>query len=639
MVDRIGVRYEQETDIKKVWGLLNQQTELAWESRKEPEDEAQSLLVLIKELYQQLEEDHPLWKHGRGRYLTLLAYQKYRTDQLPESLEDALEAQYLLDEVDDKQWQARLCNILGILYMQLGDRLLATEYWLKEAEMAQAIGSHLDYTSAHHNLGWIPFQAQDYEAAVPYFQQTLPEMRQLGHSEYLVLNLCNLATCEIHLGEFDKASSHLEEAWVACTTADLEMEKNIVLQKQALLADKQGMLEDALAYYTRALAITETTPNSFSRIPNLQEMARLCIRLHQFEDALLYLEEAQRLSEISKRPQFIYENHQITADLYEAQGDFAQALEHYRQFHEIKARVVDEASERSVQNLRIVHQTETAQKEAELLKSQNMRLEEEVTKRTEELTNALEQRNQLAEQLVQALEKETELSRLKSRIITTVSHEFRTPLTVINTLTTLLARKFESLSGEKRESMHRRIQNAVYQVTELLQDVALVESITQATPVHQRPMYKQMALLCSEIENAFRQEHPDSFHVQFDYDEASLAYVTVDIDLFLHIVLRLLTNAMKYTPDDKPIVAGFSVQDKEFICSVRDQGVGIPADEQDKIFDLFYRAKTAEHIRGLGLGLYIVRQYVQMMEGEITVQSAGQNKGTTFTVRLPIVEE
>lgn len=639
MLDRTRGYDEQQIGLKEVWGLLNQQTELAWESRKQAEAQVQPLLDEIERIYQQVDETYTLWKHGRGRYLALLAYRKFRADQLPESLEDGLEAQYLLAEVNDQQWQARIYNILGILYLQLGDRLLATEYWLKEAELAQAVGSHLDYTTAHHNLGWIPFQAQDYEAAIPYFQKTLPEMRKIGHSEYLVLNLCNLATCEIHLGKFAKAADHLEEAWATCTTADLKMEKNIVLQKQALLADKQGVLEDALDYYKQALAITETSPDNFSRIPNLQEIARLFIRLHQFEDAWLYLEEAQRLSELSNRQQFLYENHQITADLYEAQGDFAQALKHYKQFHEIKTEVLDETKERTLQNLRVVHQTETTQKEAELLKTQNIRLEEEVAKRTEELTDALDQRNQLADQLVQALEKETELSWLKSRIITTVSHEFRTPLTVINTLTTLLARKYEILSEEKRESMHRRIQNAVFQVTELLQDVALVESIAQATPVHQRPTYKQMALLCSEIEKAFRQEHPDAFHVQFEYDEASLAYVTVDIDLFSHVVLRLLTNAMKYTPDDKPIVAEFSVQDEEFICSVRDQGVGIPADEQDKVFDLFYRAKTAEHIRGLGLGLYIVRQYVQMMEGEITVQSAGQNKGTTFTMRLPIVEE
>ena len=111
-----------------------------------------------------------------------------------------------------------------------------------------------------------------------------------------------------------------------------------------------------------------------------------------------------------------------------------------------------------------------------------------------------------------------------------------------------------------------------------------------------------------------------------------------DQKLLRHILLNLLTNAMKYSEENKEIIVDIQKEQQKIILKVTDQGIGIPEEEQANMFERFFRARNATNIQGTGLGLHIVKKYVELMGGSIRFESE-LYEGTTFTVSLPVKQE
>jgi signal transduction histidine kinase len=113
--------------------------------------------------------------------------------------------------------------------------------------------------------------------------------------------------------------------------------------------------------------------------------------------------------------------------------------------------------------------------------------------------------------------------------------------------------------------------------------------------------------------------------------------MTVSIDAFLvrNILLNLLSNAVKYSPEDNDIYWTIKSSKDQLLISVRDEGIGIPAEDQQNMFTRFYRASNASAIKGTGLGLTIIRRHLDLMQGDISFVSK-EGKGTTFTVNIPL---
>lgn len=572
-------------------------------------------------------------------YLTLSAHQDMQTGHLSDGLPKALQAHQVFQKTDHTDWLSRVLNLLGIFYIQLGNRTLATEYWLANAKLSAEHRTEIEAARAYHNLGWLPYQAGDYAEAIPYFKRSLPVIRTAGNNHHLALNLCNLATCLAHQGALTEAQLYLDEALELCRAHDeLAVEENVTLQRLGLLAEKRGTLEQALDYYLQALAITEHTPDPFSRIPNLHAIARIYIELGRAEEAYDYLADALRQSTHADRKQYLYDTHELLSKLYQATGELDKALEHFQQFHAIRTEVFNEANEQTVHNLRIIHQTETVRREADLLKSQNELLESKVAKRTRELSQLLEEREALTRKLVQVLAREEELSSLKSQIITTVSHEFRTPLTVISTSSDLLKRYIKTVTPPQAKHF-KRIQEAVHYITGLLNDIALVHTTTSASEeIVVRRSRRPFNQLWTQLQDYMLVEVGDPPNLQVEFEARDDRDLSVDITLLKQIVINLLSNALKYSPSSAPVILRSYLEHEQLVIQVIDEGIGIPLPEQDKIFALFYRASNAEEQRGLGLGLFIVRELSKLLGGQATAVSAGPGQGSSFTVTLPITE-
>jgi signal transduction histidine kinase len=217
--------------------------------------------------------------------------------------------------------------------------------------------------------------------------------------------------------------------------------------------------------------------------------------------------------------------------------------------------------------------------------------------------------------------------------MTTLSHEFRTPLSIILASNELLERYFDRLTPARRDECLATIKTQIMHLREMLDDIATLVAEVDFAPRF-NPNAVDLAQTVHEMVENFRASVGNSYIIDFQAD-GDLNPISADTVLLRTILKNLLSNAVKYSYTGKPIYCGLSRQGDEALLTVRDQGIGIPSDEQGHIFDTFHRASNALNTGGLGLGLRIVRDYVKLHQGTVSIESE-EGKGTTVIVRLPV---
>jgi PAS domain S-box-containing protein len=237
------------------------------------------------------------------------------------------------------------------------------------------------------------------------------------------------------------------------------------------------------------------------------------------------------------------------------------------------------------------------------------------------------------ERLQIALQKETELSELKTKMMQRVSHEFRTPLSVIVTSTDLLNRHYDQLSPEKRRQRFVQIATQVDHMTHMLDDIALAIK-GQFNALTFQPSRFDLAQLCQRIVIEMSSGPGADHHLVFT-PSGSLYSIHADSSLIRLIVNNLLSNAFKYAAAGTTVHLDVAAAEGWLTLTVRDQGIGITLEDQSRIFDPFYRGSNFDERPGLGLGLSIVQDAVALHGGEIALDSS-PGVGTAFIVRLPI---
>jgi PAS domain S-box-containing protein len=240
-----------------------------------------------------------------------------------------------------------------------------------------------------------------------------------------------------------------------------------------------------------------------------------------------------------------------------------------------------------------------------------------------------------SELLQQALEKEQELNQLKSQFVSTVSHEFRNPLTVIRTAAELIGLHEATTLDDKLKTYVQRIKNSVQQMNHLMEDVLAMGQI-EAERLCFNPTQTNLQQLCQDLLEECTLNLSDAHEMIFTHPE-NPPETWMDENLLRLILSNLLNNAIKYSPSGGSIHFRYTYPDEQtVIFAVQDQGIGIPQAEQAQLFESFFRASNTRSIQGTGLGLAIVKRCVELHQGQIQVSSE-VNVGTTFTLTLPCI--
>jgi signal transduction histidine kinase len=213
------------------------------------------------------------------------------------------------------------------------------------------------------------------------------------------------------------------------------------------------------------------------------------------------------------------------------------------------------------------------------------------------------------------------------------SHEFRTPLSTIFSSAELLEYYSDRWSEEKKRELLQRIQIAVKHMTRMLDDI-LVIGKAESGKLEFNPKSLNLNKFCLTLVEEAEVDDPDKHIINFVDQRESNEAVWLDEKLLKHIINNLLSNALKYSPKGSTIQFEISCQLDKIVFQFKDEGIGIPLEDQKRLFELFYRAKNVGTIQGTGLGLSIVKRSVDLHDGTIEIASE-VGAGTTVTVTLP----
>ncbi len=263
------------------------------------------------------------------------------------------------------------------------------------------------------------------------------------------------------------------------------------------------------------------------------------------------------------------------------------------------------------------------------IREMNATLEQRVTARTTELAAA-------KDDLARALSQERELNELKTRFVSLVSHEFRTPLGIIMSAVEVLRHYGARITAEKHTELYEDIYSATRQMSGLMEQVLLLGR-AEAGKIVWRPAPLDLPELCEKlVDEGLSATHtrcPVNLTTEGDFTGALM-----DESLLRHIIGNLLSNAVKYSPEGSPVDFKLAREGDDAVIIIQDHGIGIPAADQARLFEAFHRASNVGETPGTGLGLLLVKHCVELHHGKVSLQSQ-EGSGTTFTVRLPLRRE
>jgi hypothetical protein len=251
------------------------------------------------------------------------------------------------------------------------------------------------------------------------------------------------------------------------------------------------------------------------------------------------------------------------------------------------------------------------------------------------ITRDISDQKRAEEDMLDTLRREKELSELKSRFVTLASHEFKTPLSVILSSVSLIEKYPETDQQDKRLKHIHRIKSNVNNLKQILNDFLSLEKLEDGI-VKNCPVETDLDLLVRETihdtEEAVTKGQEVRLHTTGNHRP-----VWVDAQLLRNILNNLLSNAIKYSPQGGSIDVTLSYGPVAVDIEVKDQGIGIPAEDRPHLFERFFRASNTTGISGTGLGLSIIRRYLDLMGGHIQLDSQ-PGQGSTFRVTLPVAE-
>jgi signal transduction histidine kinase len=534
-------------------------------------------------------------------------------------------------ELAEQGKRADLLRIIGRSYSYMGDFSEAIAHFRHGLALAHELDDTKRISRLLISISTVHYHAGNFEQALQTEMEILHLVQGTADVRGEVIALNNAALTYLRLGQYDLALEYGRLALAQCPPTGEGSLRGDVLDTMGTVYMACDQPAEALTYFHEARTILGQGYRQ-GLVELHTNISRAYLALEETEQALHHAQVGYELAQQLEARLNVSEYASLLAQIHKKQGNFEAALTSYEEAHQLERDLFNKELADRIANLQVVYRTEAAHREAEIYQLKTVELERMVAERTQELSAALEREQRLADELRWALERETALSKLKSRVIAAVSHEFRTPLTIISTSAALLDKYYDRMEADKRTTQFERIRAAITYLDELLRDVLLIE--TANTPEFQP--------LCQEMPLAAVAEHlAAEFSQQAGAERvrvveiASQRVVQLDYGRVKQIIGSLVSNALKYSEPETEVVITVEELAKTWRIAVADKGIGIPVNEQALLFEPFARASNVQAQRGLGLGLHIARRLSEPLHGRLWFHSEGEDLGSTFFLELP----
>ena len=541
-------------------------------------------------------------------------------------------------KIKDVTQVAACYSALGSLHLERNQHDQALSSLLKACQLTFALNDQHALANNYFQLAAVYFEQDLLDQALAYAHKSL-EAAQLASDDIQIGNAYNmLGVLNKYMDQPEQALRLYGEALVIRRShgdveGEADIQHNIGLIYEA--ADKH---QEALHYYAQAMALRKEINDTGGLLRSFAVLGTTHAKLRHYDLAARYLKRALEHAQDNGEKLMESNLYRELSDVHAQLGDYERAFNYHRQFADLRHSIFNESRLGSFAEAQSKHAAAQDERRADRYRARLVQVEKEVSALNRDLDAALAREADKAEQLQLAKAREEEIAGLKSQIIRVVSHEFRTPLAIISNASYMLERFENKMDSEKKLENHQRIGTAVGYMKELLDDVCWIDAATTEA-VAVTPTAITLRQIAASVLDQFIDSAETSDRIQFTFPEVDKR-VMVDEGLVKQILYHLVSNALKFseTTDGEPaapVRITLHHRANQLLLVIKDNGIGIPADAMPRIYELFYRAENAEDRRGLGLGLSIVRRLIDVLNGNVRIESDGEGQGTTALVAIP----
>lgn len=538
---------------------------------------------------------------------------------------------------------ANCYNSYGRIYMELASYDKALNYYFKSLKIQQKLDNKRGISVAKTNIGMVYMDNGQYKDAIRFFSQALKIDQSDDDKEGIEDNTLDNGVARQKMGDYNDALDKYKKALVVAKQIDDQIGIAILLGNIGSTLRQQGNYEGGLSYLFSSLAVRKRI--HYNRSHTLNDISVAYLALNNLPEAKKYAQEAVKSSEKTDDAEQLHSAYLNLAEVTSKQDDFKDAYTALKQADIIKDSLSTLGKARQMQKLQVIYATKQKEQKIKLLTLQQQTA---TFRRNAYLISAglvisflilLYNRQRLkSRKNGQLLQKEQEVTVMKSNFFDNISHEFRTPLTLIlGPLQLLLANTKNPEMKKQLGVMDRNVNRLLSLINQLL-DLSKLES-GRATLRRSRFDIVQVVKGVTMTFQSLAEMKGIELSLESVQDYREVYYDKEKIET---ILTNLLTNAFHFTPDGGEIKVTLNVtadNQHEGLCeiSVSDSGLGIPEEDFSNVFDRFHQSVNMRdgQYEGTGIGLALTKELVELHKGSISVFSQ-EGEGTKFTVRLPV---
>jgi signal transduction histidine kinase/DNA-binding response OmpR family regulator len=539
--------------------------------------------------------------------------------------------------------EASIYNAMGNVSKDRNDYKQAIENYLLAVKLFKELNDKSGLTQAVSNIGNVEYLLGNYDKALQYAQESLAFAEESQRKSSIAYSNRLIGRIYRKQKKFDEALASYSKAVEIYQSLGAKRDVSETYYNAGNIFFEKNDLNKAIEYYHNALAIQRTIPDTLNMAYSYSAIGQGYYQLRKYNQTLVYLDSAARLAERKKLPYIMLDVHDYRSLIYAARQQYDRAYENHLNYSTLKDSLTSQENRLAAQELENKYQDQNKEEQIKALNASNevaaLQLQQRNTQRNYlvglsvlalALLGVLYNRYKIKLKTTRKLE---ELHELKSRFFTNVSHEFRTPLTlIIGPLQKRLAKTTDPEEKADLELMTRSAQQLSSLINQLL-DLSKLEFGNMRLQVSEGDARQMLRLVIASFESFA--DHKE-IRLISDIDVGS-GPAFFDHEKIEQVISNLLSNAFKFTPPGGEVKLSARISDQQLFVSVKDTGIGIAPEKLSQVFNRFYQVddSATRLAQGSGIGLALCKELVELHKGKITVESDA-GLGSKFIFTIPI---
>ncbi len=581
-------------------------------------------------------------------------------------------------DIDKK---AKSLGSVAKIYQEMGNFKLAYNYRLQALQIYEEIPDSMGVARSVYEIGNIYFYQFRFESALQYFTRTLKIAEKIGNQTATYASLGAIGSTYERLNRIEESLKYNLRALELAEEMDYVLGIAYATHNVGSNYFNIGECDLALKYLTKSWELKQELGDKWGEVESLRAIGNLHVDLDKFSKALQYFNEALNIAQsIGSRPRII-EVYESMGEAYRKNGDIANAYKYQSAYLNLKDSLLNENTLQEMNQAKINYEMYKKEREIRFLKKENELLQtqqeikfyqnaslmgiaffaifttalflyyrklrqyneiletknEQIQQQNQELESSNHQQIELNKLLankneqIQEQNQQLENSNLELRQFAYIaSHDLKEPLRTISSYTSLLDRRYKKELDQDAQEFMGFVTDAVKRMYALLDDLLAYSRVGSQDQTKKWINTKEVVdSVVGILQPAIHQKNA-KIHVQF------LPTIKASQVQMQQLFQNLISNGLKFQRTEFPEVwVNCQKKDKSYVFSVKDNGIGIELDYQQKIFEMFRRLHTKEEYEGTGIGLATCKKIVEQHGGQIWVESA-VGEGSTFFFTLPI---